>query len=534
MYNYKNSIVVLSLIVLFIISAMNNLVSGNKSEFNNLQSNEWTNVSFNGGLMNSSWPMFHHDTKHSGRSPYGPAGNWPLEKWKFKMEGGVISSPAIDKNGTLYIGANGDDCLFAINPDGTEKWRVNIGNAHSSPAIGNDGTIYCGSNHGTLYAIYSNGTQKWEAHIGAGWAFSSPLVDENNMIYCASTDSNVLSAIYPNGTIKWNFYAENRIYCSPVIGDDLTIYIGSNDGFLYAINQDGTMKWKYYCGGSLGVDEIAINDNGIIYCGASSGYLYALYPNGTLQWKVKTGWIKGSCPAIADDGTIYVGDQSYHRIYAIAPNGTIKWFFQTQDDILSSPAIDKNGIIYGCSYDGYIYAINPNGSLKWKFEAGKEGIESSPIIGEDGTIYIVGIFPPSGTQLTYSYFYAITLINDTAPSTPTITGTENGKVRRQYDYTIVSTDPEEDNISYYIDWGDGKTTDWIGPYNSGEKVIQSHIWLIRGTYDVKVKARDWHGMESDWGTLSVTMPYEPQFPFIQWLFERFPNAFPLLRYLLNF
>ena len=105
----------------------------------------------------------------------------------------------------------------------------------------------------------------------------------------------------------------------------------------------------------------------------------------------------------------------------------------------------------------------------------------------------------------------------------------------QYDYSIVSIDPEDDNISYYIDWGDGKTTDWIGPFDSGEELIKSHFWLVRGTYEVKVKARDGHGMESDWGTLSVTMPYEPpRFPFIQWLFERFSNAFPILRFLLEF
>ncbi len=126
------------------------------------------------------------------------------------------------------------------------------------------------------------------------------------------------------------------------------------------------------------------------------------------------------------------------------------------------------------------------------------------------------------------------MINDTTPSNPMITGTENGKVRHKYDYTIVSTDPEFDNISYFIDWGDGKTTDWIGPYDSGEEIIQSHTWLIRRTYEVKVKARDGHGMESDWGTLTVSMPYEPPyFQFFEWLFERFPHAFPLLRFILK-
>ncbi len=75
---------------------------------------------------------------------------------------------------------------------------------------------------------------------------------------------------------------------------------------------------------------------------------------------------------------------------------------------------------------------------------------------------------------------------------------------------------------------------WIGPFPSGQQQTVNHTWNKKGTYTIKAKARDSHEQESDWGTLSVTMPYEPQFPFIQWLFERFPNAFPILRFLLEF
>jgi outer membrane protein assembly factor BamB len=46
------------------------------------------------------------------------------------------------------------DYLYAINPDGREKWRFEIGNwVSSSPAIEADGTIYVGSEDSYLYAI---------------------------------------------------------------------------------------------------------------------------------------------------------------------------------------------------------------------------------------------------------------------------------------------------------------------------------------------------------------------------------------------
>ena len=122
------------------------------------------------------------------------------------------------------------------------------------------------------------------------------------------------------------------------------------------------------------------------------------------------------------------------------------------------------------------------------------------------------------------------------PTPPIITGPINGKKGQYYPYTFVSTDPEGNNVSYYVDWGDDTNTGWIGPYASGIEIVVNHIWDDRGTYTIKGKARDVNGNESAWSTLRVTMPlsYEqPQFPFFVWLFERFLNAFPILRQLLG-
>jgi len=54
---------------------------------------------------------------------------------------------------------------------------------------------------------------------------------------------------------------------------------------------------------------------------------------------------------------------------------------------------------------------------------------------------------------------------------------------------------------------------------------------------IKAKAEDIYGLESDWGTLEVTMPKSKtihfNFNLLSRLFERFPNAFPILRYMLG-
>jgi len=115
-------------------------------------------------------------------------------------------------------------------------------------------------------------------------------------------------------------------------------------------------------------------------------------------------------------------------------------------------------------------------------------------------------------------------------------GPPNGNVGTQYTYTTVAHDPNEDNVYYWWDWGDGTNSGWLGSYPSGQQVSASYTWTTEGTYSIKVKAKDTDGKESDWSEpLSVTMPKNKALIntlFLRFL-ERFPHAFPTLRNLLG-
>lgn len=124
------------------------------------------------------------------------------------------------------------------------------------------------------------------------------------------------------------------------------------------------------------------------------------------------------------------------------------------------------------------------------------------------------------------------------PETPNIIGPSNGTIGVSYNYNFVTTDPENDNVYYKIDWGDGSPiTGWLGSYASGQLIIVSHTFSKKGTYVIKCQAKDTFNTLSDWGTLSVIMPltYEPpHFRLFIWLFDRLPYAFPILRQLLGY
>lgn len=106
-----------------------------------------------------------------------------------------------------------------------------------------------------------------------------------------------------------------------------------------------------------------------------------------------------------------------------------------------------------------------------------------------------------------------------APEGPT-----SGKVNIEYNYIAYTTDPEGDQIYYLFDWGDGTNSNWIGPYDSGDEVSASHLWDEKGSYEIKVKAKDIHGVQSEWSDpLPVTMP--KSYTIIWTIFEKINNWF---------
>jgi len=136
-------------------------------------------------------------------------------------------------------------------------------------------------------------------------------------------------------------------------------------------------------------------------------------------------------------------------------------------------------------------------------------------------------------QSEWSEEYLIRL-GDEPPSIPDINGPRVGSPGVEYDYSFRSYDPEGDNVSYHIKWGDGDeliTT----YYTSGSDLTLSHKWDEEGKYKISARANDTFGYLSDWKEITVTMPREKivSNPFFIKFLEHFQNIFPILHLLLS-
>jgi len=151
----------------------------------------------------------------------------------------------------------------------------------------------------------------------------------------------------------------------------------------------------------------------------------------------------------------------------------------------------------------------------------------------------VKVFNLTEELLSGYHIYSIPGLFNTSrpPNPPIITGETHGNKGQSYPYTFQSSDPDNDDVFYFIEWGDNSSSGWIGPSISGERINISHTWDKRGIYFIKAKAKDSNGMESDWETLTVTMPLSYSIIFrsvLEHLIERFHQGFCLLRFLVGY
>jgi len=145
-------------------------------------------------------------------------------------------------------------------------------------------------------------------------------------------------------------------------------------------------------------------------------------------------------------------------------------------------------------------------------------------------------------QWEKEWYYGMVLCGDPTlyifrnghPEKPIIDGPTSGKPKKEYKFSIVTTDPDSDNIFYYIDWGDGSNSGWLGPYVSGEEVDVYHTWSKTGKFTIKARANDTNGLVSPWADFSVTIPRNKfsDSMFLK-LLDYFPRVFKFIRFLLK-
>jgi hypothetical protein len=337
-----------------------------------------------------------------------------------------------------------------------------------------------------------------------------------------------LIKIDSEGNQQWNKTFGGNGYdggnCLKITSDGGFIIVGYSNSYSSEYNTDvlliktdssGNQEWSKTLGGADLDEGRSIqntSDNGYII----TGYTLSYGVGGSDVWLIKT------------DAS---GNELWNRTFGGSDNEE-SWCVQQTND---------NGFFitgfYGWGYsqpDLYTIKTDSSGVEEWHNifdnnsaeDVGYYGIQTS-----DGAYIVSGY---TGNYLEEKIDVWVIKFDEESrpPTAPTIDGPNKGKVGLTYDYKFLSTDPNEDDIYYYVDWGNDNNIGWVGPYNSGEEVTLNHTWNEKGTYTLKVKAKDSYCTVSDTTTLKVTMPRSRLTNnLLQQLFEHFPIAYQILKFL---
>jgi outer membrane protein assembly factor BamB len=179
----------------------------------------------------------------------------------------------------------------------------------------------------------------------------------------------------------------------------------------------GVELWTNELGGTdVGSVSGAAIADGQVYLGGTDGRLYCIdEETGEKLWVSDqidtTGYFGLTSSPLAYGEMIYALSASDGVLHAFRSDGSVAWTFETGNGVLSftSPA-GYDGRIYCAGSRSQIFCIDPATpqSPVWTFSQGGS-VKSSPVIGEDGTVYFTtnsrcyALDGTTGTELWNSF-----------------------------------------------------------------------------------------------------------------------------------
>jgi outer membrane protein assembly factor BamB len=202
-------------------------------------------------------------------------------RWRFDTGGAVVSSPAVDADGRVYVGSQ-DDHLYALAADGRMRWRHRAdADIDASPVIADEGTIVVGADDGALRGFApTDGVLRWETQF-AGPIRGPAALGRAGEVYVSVYGPRPRLACVgaADGEVRWSFALgeETRLGSDggAVVDADGNLYFGAHDGFFYALDPQGELRWVRQLGGAVDASPILL-ESGVLLVGADDGVLYGI------------------------------------------------------------------------------------------------------------------------------------------------------------------------------------------------------------------------------------------------------------------
>ncbi len=211
------------------------------------------------------------------------------------------------------------------------------------------------------------------------------------------------AGLAPKLFLTWVAETGGPVRSSAAIAD-YTVFVGSDDGYLYALNLDtGELRWSYRVGARIASSPaVAL---GKVFVGSDDGAVYCFEGQvdkrlageriGRQLWRFRTGGGVVGSPLVTASGLVLVASKDA-SLYALdAKSARPVWTHLTAGPITASPVKSEapltvvspgdpkaaqRDVIYCASEDGSLYALGERtGELLWRVSTGGP-ITSTPAV----------------------------------------------------------------------------------------------------------------------------------------------------------
>ncbi|MCS2814313.1 PQQ-binding-like beta-propeller repeat protein [Bacteroides ovatus] len=354
---------------------------------------KWNSVDLNfGGLtgyVKTSNPVFSPDGKTMYIPTSTPAGHlFAIDvvsgefKWVFAISqitygGGALVAP----DGTIYQCVRNATInnVYAINPNGTQKWAVKLDAAIGAfPALSTDGVLYCLTNKSTLYALdASSGAIKWQQSLD-GATGSAVVIDKAGNVYAGT--SAAIYSFKSNKEQNWKLEEVNVTEQATFALKDQVLYATLKNGGLVAVDMtNGTKKWTYPTTKGDAYFPIADKNGNVYFTEKGSQTVHAVNASGSKIWEKNVGNnLNYSGGALSTDGILYIGTQSNNKVLGLdITNGNIVFEETVGQQVMAAVSIGPDRRLYcgtiGSNNIGSIKAFAVNKTLatdSWSIRGG--------------------------------------------------------------------------------------------------------------------------------------------------------------------
>lgn len=204
---------------------------------------------------------------------------------------------------------------------------------------------------------------KWRADVGGAVAAQVTASPDEQTLYVATLGGSVIALAREDGAKRWTTSLGDRVYSTPLVANDGTLYVGSDAKKLVALSPDGAVLWRLEVEGEADSGPVLAGDGTIVF--AAGPYVHAVRRGGDLAWRFAAKGKVFTAPALTSDGYVIVGSQDDH-VYAIDREGKAAWSVDLGADVDGSPAIDDAGAIYVGTDKGEVVKLDAKGHVAWR------------------------------------------------------------------------------------------------------------------------------------------------------------------------